>query len=197
MSKNRPKPSKELWFILAAFFIVFLIAFIFSLPAPKSPTYAEKLFNDSYVHKIEISIMSSDLKNLLSDPTSKTKFRASAKIDGEVFENIAFSTRGNASLYALAAETALAADAAAETTLAADAAAETSETSETSDAAKTASPARYSFSLFFDKFDQENTYYHIIRRVGTPIPERLCCRGRFDLPDILDGCTDRCEYLCI
>ena len=60
--------------------------------------YANLIFDQSRVHKIEIEITSDRLESLLESPGSRTKYPVDIIIDGEKFANVAFSTRGNASL---------------------------------------------------------------------------------------------------
>ncbi len=64
--------------------------------------YVDKIFDQSYVHKIEIELTADNLDNLRDNPVEKTKYLSNVTIDGEKFRDIAFSTRGNASLFALA-----------------------------------------------------------------------------------------------
>ena len=64
--------------------------------------YANKIFDGSYVHRVDISIDEGDYGNLLANPTKKTRYRVTATIDGETFENVGFSTRGNVSLFVVA-----------------------------------------------------------------------------------------------
>ena len=66
------------------------------------PVYAEKLFDNSFVHRIDIRLADADWSGLLSDPISKTKYAADIVIDGETFSNVTFSTKGFSSLYFVA-----------------------------------------------------------------------------------------------
>lgn len=68
----------------------------------KPMAYADKLFDNSYVHRIDIRLSDADLTGLLADPISKTKYPADILIDGETFSNVAFSTKGFSSLYFVA-----------------------------------------------------------------------------------------------
>jgi hypothetical protein len=61
--------------------------------------YADKLFDQSYVHRIDIRLADEDWTDLLSDPISKTKYIADIDIDGETFGDVTFSTKGFSSLY--------------------------------------------------------------------------------------------------
>ena len=64
--------------------------------------YSDKLFDQSYVHQIDIRLADADWANLLADPTSKTKYTAQVTIDGETYSNVVFSTKGFSSLYFVA-----------------------------------------------------------------------------------------------
>ena len=79
--------------------------FVESSSEHKDPKYyANSLFDQSYVHKIEIEITEERLNELLASPGEKTKFPADIIIDGEKVSEIAFSTRGNYSLYTMIEE---------------------------------------------------------------------------------------------
>ena len=65
-------------------------------------TYAEKLFDTSYVHKINISISAEDWSDLKANPTDKTKYQADIEIDGDAVNAVSFSTKGNTSLSSVA-----------------------------------------------------------------------------------------------
>ena len=64
--------------------------------------YADKLFDRTYVHQININLADEDWTELLADPTSKIKYPAQIEIDGETFNNVTFSTKGYSSLYFVA-----------------------------------------------------------------------------------------------
>ncbi len=64
--------------------------------------YADKLFDNSYVHRIDVQLADADWTGLLADPISKTKVAADIVIDGEAFSNVTFSTKGFSSLYFVA-----------------------------------------------------------------------------------------------
>ena len=71
--------------------------------SPSAPgDYASVLFDDSFVHKINISISEEDWADLLANPLDKTKYHANATIDGETIEDVSFATKGNTSLSAVA-----------------------------------------------------------------------------------------------
>ena len=67
-----------------------------------STKYASKLFDTSYVHKINIKINASDWSDLLKNPIKKTKYKADVTIDGETVDKVSFSTKGNTSLSSIA-----------------------------------------------------------------------------------------------
>lgn len=67
-----------------------------------STKYASKLFDTSYVHKINIKINATDWSDLLKNPTKKTKYKANVTIDGETVDEVSFSTKGNTSLSSIA-----------------------------------------------------------------------------------------------
>ena len=54
--------------------------------------YANKIFDDSRIHKVEVEIAEDKLQDLLNDSTEKSKYSANVYVDGECFENVAFST---------------------------------------------------------------------------------------------------------
>ena len=76
----------------------------YASPMDDPDYYANKIFDDSRVHRIDINIASSDYANLLTEPGEKTKYHASVNVDGEVFPDVGISTRGNVSLYIVADE---------------------------------------------------------------------------------------------
>ena len=65
-------------------------------------TYADKLFDNSYVHQIDVRLADKDWTELLADPVSKTKYTADIVIDGEALSDVTFSTKGFSSLYFVA-----------------------------------------------------------------------------------------------
>lgn len=60
--------------------------------------YVNKIFDDSYVHRIDVEISEQDFANLQADPGEKHKYRTDVTIDGETFHDVAFSVRGNGSI---------------------------------------------------------------------------------------------------
>ena len=68
-----------------------------------TPTnYADKLFDNSYVHRIDVQLSDADWSGLLDDPISKTKYAADIVIDGETFSDVTFQAKGFSSLYFVA-----------------------------------------------------------------------------------------------
>ncbi len=65
-------------------------------------SYDEKLFDSSYVHRIDVRLAEESWTGLLTDPISKTKYTADIDIDGETFSKVTFSTKGFSSLYFVA-----------------------------------------------------------------------------------------------
>ena len=65
-------------------------------------SYADLLFDNSYVHEINIDISETDWADLLKNPTQKTKYMVDITIDGETIQSVSFSTKGNSSLSTLA-----------------------------------------------------------------------------------------------
>lgn len=94
----------NLEYLFLALIIVALLWFTgINLNAFASRTYEEVLFDDSYVHRVEISLDPLDYQKILENPTEKIKYHANIKIDGELVSDVAISTRGNATLYGIAA----------------------------------------------------------------------------------------------
>ena len=98
------REHNEYFFILIP--IIGILTTTFSIFSPPSSSaeksYSETLFNDTYVHKIEIFLDNSDLNELREDAVYKTTFHASIVIDDEKINDIGFSTQGNATLTVLA-----------------------------------------------------------------------------------------------
>ena len=64
--------------------------------------YVSKLFDTSYVHSIDIEIAEEDWKELLANPTDKTKYKVNVTIDGEEINEVSIATKGNTSLTSIA-----------------------------------------------------------------------------------------------
>lgn len=94
----------EYLLIVVALVGVFYLAFThgsYARPVPPAEDpnyYANKLFDQSRVHKIEIEIADESYQDLLENPLEKTKYATHVIIDGERFKDVAFSTRGNGTL---------------------------------------------------------------------------------------------------
>lgn len=69
--------------------------------APAELTYADLLFDPARVHSVSVTLSETDRAAQLSAPGHKAKYLAEVVIDGEAYRQVAFSTRGNASLYDL------------------------------------------------------------------------------------------------
>ncbi len=66
--------------------------------------YEDKLFDKSYVHKVNIDISEDDWADLLANPLNKTKYEVNITIDGETIEDVSFATKGNTSLSSIASD---------------------------------------------------------------------------------------------
>ncbi len=92
----------EYLFIAILFGGVFYLAFAHGSYAradfDPATEYVNKIFDNSYVHKVEITISEDDYQNLLAEPREKTKYHTTVLIDGEKFDDVAFSARGNGTL---------------------------------------------------------------------------------------------------
>lgn len=66
--------------------------------------YEDKLFDTSYVHKVNIDISEEDWADLLANPLNKTKYEVNITIDGEIIEDVSFATKGNTSLSSIASD---------------------------------------------------------------------------------------------
>ena len=60
--------------------------------------YANALFDDSYVHTIDIQIPEESWADLLENPMDKTKYESTVVIDGNTVKNVSVATKGNSSL---------------------------------------------------------------------------------------------------
>ena len=64
-------------------------------------SYEDALFDNSFVHKIEVEIENEDLEDLRNNPLLKTKYKVNVTIDGELIEEVSFATKGNHTLNAV------------------------------------------------------------------------------------------------
>lgn len=64
----------------------------------KNKSVYNGLFDDSYVHKIDVTISDEDWSELLETPGQKTKYKVSVTIDGNKMDSVSFATKGNLSL---------------------------------------------------------------------------------------------------
>jgi spore coat protein CotH len=60
--------------------------------------YETKLFDETYVHQIDIIVPESDWDDMQAEPREKDYFTASASIDGDLVKNIGFRIKGSSSL---------------------------------------------------------------------------------------------------
>ncbi|MBQ9291556.1 MAG: hypothetical protein IJ210_15730, partial [Clostridia bacterium] len=60
--------------------------------------YEDTLFDNSFVHRIDIRIAEADWTDLLENPINKTRYNADITIDGETLKNTVLSTKGLSSL---------------------------------------------------------------------------------------------------
>lgn len=82
--------------VLAAVLIAGIVAI--TLAIARANTYAAKLFDTGYVHKINVEISDDDWQDLLKNPTEKTKYKVNVTIDGFEVDEVSFATKGNTSL---------------------------------------------------------------------------------------------------
>ena len=75
-----------------------------SSEATANAIYADKLFDASYVHQIDITISDADWSDLTENPMNKTKYEVAVSIDGETIESVSFATKGNTSLSSVAGD---------------------------------------------------------------------------------------------
>ena len=68
------------------------------------PTVYNGLFDSGRIHSVDVTVSDEDWADLRANPTDKTKYHATVVIDGETVEEVSFSTKGNTSLSAVAAD---------------------------------------------------------------------------------------------
>jgi len=64
----------------------------------QSLTYESTIFDDSYVHNINIDIDGSDWEELLANASEKEYYPVDIQIDGEEIQSVGFRTKGNSTL---------------------------------------------------------------------------------------------------
>lgn len=64
----------------------------------ESVTYEKRLFDDNYVHEVNIKISNKDWNDLTTNPLDETKYKVNITIDGKKIENVSIKTKGNSSL---------------------------------------------------------------------------------------------------
>lgn len=67
-------------------------------PDTATTSYADTIFDTSYVHEINVEISEEDWADLLENPTEKTKYSTTVTIDGTTLTEVSFATKGNTSL---------------------------------------------------------------------------------------------------
>ena len=75
-----------------------------AMNSQEDPDYDNALFDDSFVHEINVNISGEDWEDLLANPVDKTKYKADIEIDGEIVKDVSFATKGNSSLFIVAAD---------------------------------------------------------------------------------------------
>ena len=99
------KKSRKIYAFLIAAITVITFAFPLNSFASNDSVvtdYDQYIFDDSYVHSINVTIPEEDWEDLKANPTKKTKYSVNVEIDGEYFENVSFATKGNTSLSSVA-----------------------------------------------------------------------------------------------
>ena len=61
-------------------------------------TYENRIFDDKYVHEINILISDNDWNDLINNPLNETKYKTNIVIDGITFEKVSLKPKGNSSL---------------------------------------------------------------------------------------------------
>lgn len=90
--------------LLFTIIIILLTGFIcFAEQSPATAPPYNGFFDGSIVHEINIEISEEDWQELKDNALEKKKYQVSAIIDGERFEGVVLSTKGNASLSRVAA----------------------------------------------------------------------------------------------
>jgi len=69
-----------------------------------STEYTDKIFDDSYVHVINIEIKDNYWSYMIEHATEETYMICNAIVDGERYEDVAFRPKGNSSLSSIAAQ---------------------------------------------------------------------------------------------
>lgn len=130
----------------------------------KDALYEERIFDSKHMHEVNVTIGNDDWKDLVANPLDKTSYKIEISIDGEVFSNVAFRTKGNSSLKNIA-----------------------------EGPSGGPSATRFSYQVDFDKYDKSQTYfgldslnlnnifgdatylndhisYYLFRKMGVPAP---------------------------
>lgn len=89
-------------FIIIPIILIFTLFLSYFFYKKSEPCDYREFFANDKIHTISIKTSDADLKNLLDNPVYKTNYHADVSFDGEKFKDVAFSTRGNASLIQIA-----------------------------------------------------------------------------------------------
>ena len=99
------KDKKFDWIVLIVGIFGLLLTLIFMngerfglQPATRNPGYENRLFDQSYVHEIDIQIDEKDWDNILNNARDEEYHRANILVDGELFRDVGLRTKGNNSL---------------------------------------------------------------------------------------------------
>ena len=103
-TKNRMEDLKQMKQIRSVLIGICVILCSVLSGCDKAPEYETTLFQSGVVHKIDIDLSEADWKDLLEHPTEKTKYHADITIDGETLNDVSFATKGNSSLFFVAAD---------------------------------------------------------------------------------------------
>lgn len=97
---------KSFDYIVIIGIIIAIIVAVFSLKAEElgiesvhtTPEYEERLFDDSYVHQIDVIIDEDDWSDMMENPLEEEYHLADLVIDGDVVSEVGIRTKGNNSL---------------------------------------------------------------------------------------------------
>lgn len=84
--------------VVVSLIMILLVTLLLYGSNSNNVTYDEKIFDNTFVHEIDVTISEEDYKDLLENPLEKTKYKVSITIDGEEMDNVSFATKGNSSL---------------------------------------------------------------------------------------------------
>lgn len=90
--------------ILSLLGVILVLSALVLTGCKKTSEYESRLFQTGIVHTINIELAQDDWNDLLEHPTDKTKYHADITIDGETLSDVSFATKGNSSLFFVAAD---------------------------------------------------------------------------------------------